>query len=146
MTKENNKNIMQLENYKFDLQFYEEKVEEMELLEIKLDKSLCRLRDMEIKKYDTTLLNQKIKELKTQIDKLGTTIRNLNTQKEAIESNIESVPQPYKNILFLKYIKDYSYDKIATIMHYSTKRIYQLHKEAINYYIDSFEEKTITSN
>ena len=59
-------------------------------------------------------------------------------KKQKIETIIKKLEQPYRNIIYLKYIRFYTYDQIADKMHYSSKRIYQLHTIALEKFIDLY--------
>lgn len=62
-------------------------------------------------------------------------------KKQHIESLIQTLNQPYKTLMYLKYITFLTFDQIADRMSYSTKRIYQLHNEAINKILDNLNKK-----
>lgn len=97
--------------------------------------------------YDNQYLNEKAKE----INKMEKILNNekdskflLNTKqyeedqmlkiiekKKYIESLIQNLSQPYRTIMYMKYISFLTFDQIAGKMNYSTKRIYQLHSEGL---------------
>ncbi len=131
--------IKDLKNYKYDYQYYREKFKDVENLKQDVSLSLSRLNDMKIKKYDTTELDSKIKKLLEKQSLEEDALIKIMTKKQEIENRIENMPQPYKNILFLKYIRDNTFDEIASKMSYSNKRIYQLHKEALDIYLEQFK-------
>lgn len=58
-------------------------------------------------------------------------MKNILNKKRYIESLIQNLNQPYKTLMYMKYITFLTFDQIADRMNYSTKRIYQLHNEAI---------------
>ena len=57
-------------------------------------------------------------------------------KKKNIESLIQSLSQPYKTIMYMKYVSFMTFDEIASKMNYSTKRIYQLHSEGFSRLLD----------
>ena len=57
-------------------------------------------------------------------------------RKQTIEEKINLLDQPYRNVLYLKYIRAYTIDEVALNMNYSSKRIYQLHKIALEKYLE----------
>lgn len=59
-------------------------------------------------------------------------IKKILEKKKFIESLIQQLQQPYRTILYMKYISFFTFDQIADKIHYSTKRIYQLHSDALN--------------
>ena len=65
------------------------------------------------------------------LDKLQTNLNKSMSFIKIIEDSIDNLPQPFKNVLYFRYIKDFSYEKISLNMNYSIQRIYQLHKEGI---------------
>ena len=56
----------------------------------------------------------------------------MDAKKKRIDQLIERLNQPYRIIMYLKYITFLTFDQIADQMNYSTKRIYQLHSEGVN--------------
>ena len=52
----------------------------------------------------------------------------------------------YKNILLLRYINGKSYEDISTETSYSTPRIFQLHREAVNVYNEKYFDKNKNSS
>lgn len=90
------------------------------------------------------LYNKKVsKELTLSIDKIAKKqieeeklLIELLNKKQALEKKISQIQQPYKNVLYLRYIKALRYEEIAKKMNYSVKRIYQLHNEALKLYAD----------
>lgn len=138
-----NKNLLikELENYKYDFQYYQEKSKEIEKLKNAINKSYDRLNDMKLNKIDTTDLNKQIQQI---IDKQTSEENFLLTileKKQQIEERISSLDQPYKNIFFMKYINLNTFDEIALKMNYSTKRIYQLHKKGLAIYCELYSKK-----
>ena len=138
--------IKKLQNYWFDNQYINEIMQDMEKLikEIKVLEN--RLKDNEHKGYDNTALEMKILHLKSKQKSLLSFLKKMIAKNQQVEFSIEQMTQPYKNILFLKYIKNYSFDEIASKMNYSSKRIYQLHKIAINLYIENNDDLMIIKN
>lgn len=61
--------------------------------------------------------------------------------RENVERKIEKVKQPYKNILYFRYVCGYSFEKIATKMGYDFKYICNLHGVALREF-----EKVVEKN
>jgi len=101
--------------------------------------------------FDNKYLNRKLKE----IDKIKRQIREIPSDKEArplkeivanetkrlkkfiakkekVEDLIESLCQPYRTLMYLRYMNFLTFDQVAREMNYSTKRIYQLHNEGLD--------------
>lgn len=129
---QNNKLLQSLENYKYDLQYYNEKTKDLEKLKNELYKMQSIVRDKMTKKIDFSIESLQCEQLKTKYLDEQTKLENIEAKKRYLEDAIENLPQPYKTIFFLRYIKSCSFDEIATKMNYSSKRIYQLHKLAIS--------------
>lgn len=134
--------IKELESYKYDVQYFMEKSKDIEKLKKEIEKSYTRLVEMQDKKIDTTELNKQLEKIIDKQTLEEEALLNILTKKQKIEKQIDSLPQPYKNVFFLRYISGNSFDEIALKMSYSTKRIYQLHKEGIKIYISLFESNT----
>ena len=49
------------------------------------------------------------------------------------------MPQPSKTILFARYVLNMSFGEIAKDLFYSPKRIYQLHKVAIEEFTETYK-------
>ena len=98
--------------------------------------------------YDNQYLKEKFKEVES-LNKLSMNqsdsaflvdtkeneqleIKKILEKKKYIETLIQKLPQPYRTILYMRYISFFTFDQIADKIHYSTKRIYQLHSDALN--------------
>lgn len=143
--KNKSKALQDLESYWFENQYYAERRKDAETLATEINNCLFQQKDMELKGYDTTAIKFEIEQmlLKQKNDESALII--INAKNKKIESLIEDMPQPHKNVLFLKYIKNNSFEQIAGKMSYSNKRIYQLHKEALQIYTER-QNKIITNN
>jgi len=112
MNKEELKAI--LEEYKYDKKYLEEKAKEVESINslIKTGKTsnfiLCTKKQNEIE------------------------ISKILKKKNFIEMLFQKLLQPYQILMYLKYVSLLTFDEIADRMNYSTKRIYQLHTNALN--------------
>lgn len=132
--------IKELEDYKYEYQYFIEKSKEIEKLKQEIQKSFTRLRELKQTDFDVNDLNAQIKIILDKQSKEENALLSILAQKQKIEKNIENLPQPYKNIFFLKYISLKTFDEIALKMNYSTKRIYQLHKKGIEIYCDNYDQ------
>ncbi len=129
--------ITELESYKYEYQYFQEKSKEIEKLKKEIQKSYDRLSQMKENKIDTFELNKQIEKIIEKQSREEDALLIIISKKQEIENKINRLPQPYKNILFLKYINLNTFDEIALKMNYSTKRIYQLHKIALQIYCDN---------
>ncbi len=110
------------ESYWYDNKYLEEKFKEVELFN-KISMNQC----------DPSFLTDTKENEKLEIKKIL-------EKKKYIETLIQKLQQPYRTILYMRYISFLSFDQIADKIHYSTKRIYQLHSDALN------QLKSIISN
>lgn len=111
MSKEELKNL--LEDYWFDNQYLKEKSKEI----------------TSVSKIFSYSASSQLLDASLQFEEEQ--IKNILYKKQKVESLIQSLKQPYKTIMYMKYITFLSFDQIADRMNYSTKRIYQLHNEGI---------------
>lgn len=138
-----NKYLKELENYKYDYQYFLEKSKDIEKFKIEIEKSLQRLNELKNNKIETSNLNKQIQIILEKQSNEENALLKILSKKQQIEKLIDSLGQPYKNIFFLKYISGKTFDEIAYKMNYSTKRIYQLHKEGIDIYISKIESSNV---
>ena len=138
--------IKKLQNYRFDAQYLREIMKDLENIIKEMQVLENHAKDNEHKGYDNTALEMKILHLKSKQKSLSSLLKKMIDKNQQVEFSIEQMTQPYKNILFLKYIKNNSFDEIASKMNYSSKRIYQLHKIAINLYIENNDDLMIIKN
>lgn len=136
--------INELKNYIFDKQYLLEKTEETENLKQQIGKLTIQIEDAKKKQVENHNAENKLKILINKLNTLQDDIINLVSKRTNVEDIIDSIVPPYRNILYLKYICNYTFDQIAFKMNYSTKRIYQLHKAALEIY--SKQEKTNCSS
>ena len=69
-------------------------------------------------------------------------ISKIVKKKKYIETLFQKLIQPYQILMYLRYISFLTFDEIADRMNYSTKRIYQLHTEALNKLLDVINIKS----
>ena len=138
--------LIELKSYWFDNQYYNEIMADSEVVVKEIQKLEMSLKDKEIKGYDTSITKLRINNLNEKKVSLDSLLQSITKETKKVETIIDSMHQPYKNILFLKYIKNLSFDEIASKMNYSSKRIYQLHKIGIDFYIEQYKELMISKN
>lgn len=101
------------ESYWYDNQYLNEKFKEVELF------NKLTLNQSDQSFFIDTKENEKME------------IMKILKKKKHIETLIQNLSQPYRTILYMKYISFFTFDQIADKIHYSTKRIYQLHSDAL---------------
>lgn len=124
MLKEELKNM--LEEYWYDNQFLKEKAKEVEAMDtlIRMGKG---------SDFIATTKQYEVSEMSKIIEK-----------KKYIERLFQNLNQPYRTIMYMKYIVFLTFDQIADRMNYSTKRIYQLHSEALSILLNNINETNIS--
>lgn len=126
MNKESLKNI--LDDYWYDVQYLKEKTKELNSINILL-KTNSPASFKQIKKHEEHQISQIIE------------------NKKYVETLFQNLHQPYRTIMYMKYISFLTFDQIADKMNYSTKRIYQLHSEGLNIILNNINsEKNIIKN
>lgn len=123
MSKDKIKNL--LESYKFDNQLLNEKQNELNIINSQHLKKLEILKP--ISNENNQLYNEAVEKYKRESSYIEKEIEKILNKKRDIEKLIEKVQQPYKNVLYFKYVQCLSVEEIAMKMNYSPQRIYQLH-------------------
>ena len=104
-----------LESFVYDQQYLNEKVKEVKNAKIIAEK-IFHDNDKEYSQFESSEKQR---------------ILNLYLKKQQMEDMFQTLGQPYRTLMFLKYISFLTFDQIAWQMNYSTKRIYQLHNNAL---------------
>ncbi len=115
-----------LEDYKFNQEYLEEKVNELKNL-FENEKIYSKIFNNKPFSEDKIFKNF-IKEKQSEIE----LIKEIKHNNLMVMNLINNLDQPHKNILYFKYIKSLTFDEIALKMCYSTPRIYQLHSTALD--------------
>ena len=120
MSKENLKEL--LEDYWYDNQYLQEKAKEFQSMDkfLKIDGNSEFL--ISTKQYEESQMLKIVE------------------KKKYIESLIQRLSQPYRTLMYMKYISFLTFDQIAGKMNYSTKRIYQLHSEGFSKLLNIINE------
>jgi len=117
-----------LEDYWYDNQYLKEKAKEVETMDSLIRSGKGSDFIMSTKKYEESEMSKIIE------------------KKKYIEGLFQKLNQPYRTIMYMKYITFLTFDQIADRMSYSTKRIYQLHGEAIVILLKSINDSNISTN
>jgi len=126
--------VKELEEYRFDMQYYRERKRELEILKSKVIDYKSRIEDYRLKGKDFSLTRFQLEQLQEEIGEKKRALFSVLAKCERVEANIKKLDQPYKNVLLFKYVMGHSVDDIAEKMNYSSKRIYQLHRQGIQEY------------
>ena len=127
-----------LESFVYDNYYYKEKLKEVESFKVDTENSLKRIQFLKQDNSAMHNLEQYVSNIfENQIQEENIILEILN-KKQKIEMCIEKMEQPFKTVLYLRYIRFLSFDDIGQRMFYSTKRIYQLHASAIDAFVDVY--------
>lgn len=136
--------IKELENYKYDYEYYLEKFNNAEKLNQIVQEISTRVENLNI--VDSAFNNElkdKLNIIKKEQINEEKYFLEMITKKRVIEERIDKIDQPYKSILLYKYISLLTFDEIASKMNYSVKRIYQLHQKGIEIYLEKYEKSSV---
>ncbi len=125
----------ELSAYLYDKKLLKEKEQDLEELITKAEKITTELSDMP---KGTPEIQDKIAEYTAKIvdlknEKCRQIIEMYKTKHE-IEAKIDMLEQPYRNILYYKYIKGYKLERVADEIEKEYKYVCTLHGEALIYY------------
>jgi DNA-directed RNA polymerase specialized sigma subunit len=124
MDKDNLKSL--LESYKYESQFYNQKDAELNKAKEQKLKDIERLKEVN-KGLNQKLIDDAISKYTEEVIKSEKELSRLLIIMKQIEALVEVIEQPYRNVLYFKYINGLSIEEIAVKMNYSPQRIYQLH-------------------
>ena len=113
-----------LEDYWYDNQYLKEKAKEVESMNNLIRSGKGSDFIVSTKQYEESEMSKIIE------------------KKKYIEGLFQNLNQPYRTIMYMKYITFLTFDQIADRMNYSTKRIYQLHSEAFSILLNSINAFT----
>ena len=130
--------IKELENFYYDNQYLKEMKEIIKQEDFGLAKIYSSLQDMKTLHVEIGDLDIKLKNFLEKLIDEEESLLNALEKKQKIHNQINSIDPPFKNVLYYRYICDNTFSEIADKMNYSTKRIYQLHKQAITIYCKKY--------
>lgn len=127
----------ELREYRDNIKYIEEKQNDAEELRTRIEKITKNITGMPNAKGDN--LDKapfeesldRIKEIEKDCNKK---LQELLLKKYLVENKIEQLDQPYKSILYLKYIRGINLFKVSEELNYSYRHIKTLHQEAIEKY------------
>lgn len=127
----------ELREYRDNIKYIEEKQNDTEELRTTIEKVTPNLSGMPNGKgdnLDKAPLEEgldRIKEIEKDCNKK---LQELLLKKFVVENKIDKLEQPYKSILYLKYIRGINLYKVSEELNYSYKQIKRLHQEALEKY------------
>lgn len=64
-------------------------------------------------------------------ENIGNILKNMREEQNEFARYLDAIEQPYKGIIYEKYVMLKNFDEIASAYNYSVQRIYQLHKKGL---------------
>lgn len=115
MTKEElNRNKQELKDYIYNKKWIEERLEDIKERRTLLDKITTTLSDMPKgtpKVQDTNI--ESLVEIMDDTAEIEKYIKDLKERQIKIENKIDKIEQPYRNILYFRYIKGYNLTEVS---------------------------------
>lgn len=137
--KKQNKLIKQLEGLKQDCVYLDQMKSFMETEDLSLTKIYTNLRHMKEMNLDVGNLDEKIKFILEEFVKGEKFVIKALEKRQDMLAKIDTMSQPYKNVLYFRYVCMKTFDEIALKMNYSTKRIYQFHQKALDIFCEKYD-------
>lgn len=127
----------ELREYRDNIKYIDEKQNDVEELRTRIEKINNNITGMPNAKgdnpdkapFEESL--DRIQEIEKDCSKK---LQDLLLKKYVVENKIEQLQQPYKSILYLKYIRGINLYKISEELNYSYKHVKRLHQEALEKY------------
>lgn len=127
----------ELREYRDNIKYIEEKQNDAEELKGRIGKLTANLTGMPNGKGDNPDLApfeenlDRIKDIEIDCNKK---LKELLVKKYIVENKIEQLEQPFKSILYLKYIRGINLYKVSEQINYSYSHVKKMHIEAIEMY------------
>ena len=119
-----------------------------ELMDYRHDAEEIRCRKEEIRKLESRLyggtggsLEEGVIALVTLKEYYVSVVERLVKKRLSIEEKISYLPQPYRNILYLYYLRNDSMIKIAARLHYDCTYVSKLHTKALSLYAQTWAQQ-----
>lgn len=127
----------ELREYRDNIKYIEEKQNDAEELRTRIERVTSNITgmpngkgaDLERAPFEESL--DRIQEIEKDCNKK---LQELLLKKYIVENKIEQLEQPYKSILYLKYMRGINLYKVSEELNYSYRHIKNLHQEAIEKY------------
>lgn len=126
----------ELNEYRENIKYVEDKLDDTEEVKAKVEKITTTY--SETKTNSSSESADKFADAISQLEELKIDLTEKMKQvlfdKFIIDDKIEKVEQPYKNILFYRYTKGMSWNKVAEKMGYTREYVCVLHGDALYFY------------
>lgn len=126
----------ELNEYRENIKYIEEKLDDTEEVKAKIEKvtSVLSL----TKTNNSHGINDKFADAINKLEELkldcSEKMKELLLKKFTIDDKIEKVEQPYRNVLFYRYTRGKSWEDVAKELGYTLDYIFDLHGEALYLY------------
>ena len=127
----------ELREYRDNIKYIEEKQNDAEELRTRIEKITSNITGMPNAKgsnLDKTPFEESLDRIQEIQKDCNKKLQELLIKKYLVENKIEQLEQPYKSILYLKYIRGINLFKVSEELNYSYRHIKNLHQEAIEKY------------
>lgn len=127
----------ELREYRDNIKYIEEKQNDAEELKTRIHNITARITGMpngrgdNLDKSPLEETLDRIKEIEIDCDKK---LQELLIKKFMVENKIEQLEQPFKSILYLRYIRGNKLETISNVLGYSYDHICKLHGKALKIY------------
>lgn len=127
----------ELREYRDNIKYIEEKQNDAEELRTRIEKITSNITGMPNAKgsnLDKTPFEESLDRIQEIQKDCNKKLQELLIKKYLVEDKIEQLEQPYKSILYLKYIRGINLFKVSEELNYSYRQIKRLHQEAVEKY------------
>jgi DNA-directed RNA polymerase specialized sigma subunit len=129
----------ELSSYVYDNQYYNDKRGEVIKINEQLTELSSKLQKLMPVSLDSAEIEASIRELIGKHLEEKKFLLAALEKKHILERKLNGMKQPYRTVLYFRYIRNMGFKEIAKKMNYSDKRIYQLHREALELYMEYSE-------
>lgn len=129
----------ELREYRDNIKYIEEKQNDAEELKARIEKMTPNITGMPSPKGDNlekAPLEESLDRIKEIEKDCNKKLQELLLKKYVVENKIEQLEQPYKSILYLRYIRGNTLNKISEEIGYSYVHICRMHGEALKFYAE----------
>ena len=84
-----------------------------------------------VKNSEAKIANLRIETIDNFETRIDDILKKMHIEQNSIEEFINIIDQPYKSVIYSRYIALNTFDEIAHEMSFSVQRIYQFHKKGL---------------
>lgn len=129
----------ELREYRDNIKYIEEKQNDAEELKTRIEKMTTNITGMPNAKgenLDKAPFEESLDRIKEIEKKCREKLEELLLKKFIVENKIEQLEQPFKSILYLRYIRGNTLNKVSDDLGYSYDHICKLHGKALKNYAE----------